>query len=149
MPVKMEAVTIEWIRLLLALVGLSSGLLTVLTMLLRKEVFTEKKITEEHRDVIALQHDQLRDAQTVMTTEVRALRSDLDHAVSQVVSLKTKLVEQIEQLEAIKQAFGGYFEIVRKRLESTESRLQVVESQTEQVIHVGKELAARIRGKVE
>lgn len=142
-----DPILLEWLKLAIALVALASGLLTILTLVLRSTVLKERTAAKERHSDLAVNGAALIEANRTLATELKQLRSQLETNSSELSSLRNQYAEQIFQLDSIRKAFGGYFEVTRKQMAALESRLSVVEKQTDQVITVGKDMAARIRGK--
>ncbi len=139
--------TVEWLKLAVGLVGLSSGLLTILTLVLRKTVLKERKASKERQEEIHTQALSLAGVYRDFMDAIRGVRSDLEVERKAIQGLRKDMSEHFNQLDAVRKAFGGYFDTTRKQLEMFEGRLKVVEHTSDQLIKVGKKMAARIRGK--
>lgn len=142
-----DAETVQLLKLAVSLVGICSALLTVLTLVLRHTVLKERKVAAKHHNELKDQGITLSEIYTQFSNQIQNLNTALDYERNQIYSLRRELNAQIEKLDEIRKGFGGYFEITRKRLESMDARIQVVEASQDQVIRIGKKIAARIRGK--
>lgn len=137
---------IEWLKLASGLVVLCSGMLTILTLVLRKTFLKEKAAGKNRIQQITDQNKTMQDLHEDLKSQIRDLRKDLELERTQISGLRRNFIDNIEKLDKVRQAFQGYFEITRKRLDSQEKRLEIVEQNSEQVIHIGKQMVARIRG---
>lgn len=76
-----------------------------------------------------------------LALEVRTLKDKIYKFEIFMTKCMSNTKSSMEELVKIKGAFEGF-------VKNTEDRLRVVEAQSDQVIRVGKEMAARIRGKL-
>lgn len=110
-------------------------------------VFVLKSKLKEGSEQMADHSDQITRTQETLAQELGMFRLELDSYRTQIISLRQTMTAQVDELTAIKKAFGGYFQISREQVEQMGKRLKIVEAQTDQVIQVGKDMAARIKGR--
>jgi hypothetical protein len=130
----------EALKLILQTSGGAAVLLYVGKWLLAEYLKNQEEVRKLEKEAVKGQIGLLDKLMSELKIEVMALKDRIYHNEKQYVEGISRMTSHSDKLVSLTKAMEGF-------AKTTNERLTIVEAKADQVIRVGKEMAARLRGK--